>query len=168
MTHSIMVQGIFSAMVLGIALYDAIMLRIPHFMNMSVAALFVLYVAIVGMPVDEIAQHLILGGVVFCVLFVVAMIGPIGGGDIYFTTVIALWIGSPIQFAEMLVACTMLFGAMVVLVMMLRATPLALYLSALPLPRWLDNALNPANSLLRARMPLGVPLGASALLWAWQ
>ncbi len=170
MNYTIMAHALFSMMMVIIMIYDACVMRIPHLLNASVIFIFIFYAIISDMQLHDISYRIAIASIVFMMVFIAAMCGPLGGADVYLSTSIALWLGNPSQIMAFFFVAYVLTCVMTAALLLLHITRLGLVLSALPLPlpRWLADALHPASSPLRSPFPLGVPLAASALLCVWQ
>ncbi|MGQ3676146.1 prepilin peptidase [Xanthobacter sp. TB0139] len=167
MTIEFVARLVFSLLMLLVLVWDARFLRIPDKLNLLVAGAFVPFAALQGLAWDVLLGHVGLAFFLFACFLAVAMLGPLGGGDVKLAGAVGLWIGSAPGVVRWLVAAGVIYAALLLIALMFRKTGLIYRCSSLRLPAWLRDLLSPDVSLRKAVIPFGVPLAAGAVYWAW-
>jgi prepilin peptidase CpaA len=73
---------------------DVLSLRIPNWLNITMAALFVPMAWLTGMPLTEFGLHLAVGAALFACGFLLFQVGLFGGGDAKLMAAAGLWFGT--------------------------------------------------------------------------
>lgn len=73
---------------------DVLSLRIPNWLNIVIASLFFPMAWAMGMPFHEFEVHLMVGGILFFVGFLLFQFGLFGGGDAKMMAAAGLWFGT--------------------------------------------------------------------------
>jgi prepilin peptidase CpaA len=74
---------------------DALSMRIPNWLTLSIGMLFLPMAIATGMPWMDVGVHLLMGLAMFVVGFVIFALGLFGGGDAKLLAAAALWLGWP-------------------------------------------------------------------------
>ena len=74
---------------------DALSMRIPNWLTLLIAALFLPMALLTGMPWDMIGIHALVGIAMFFAGFVMFSLGLFGGGDAKLLAAAGLWFGWP-------------------------------------------------------------------------
>lgn len=92
-----MILSILGVMFFGLCLYaachDFSCLKIPNWLNLTIAALFIPAAVVSGLPLEMIGGHVIAGVVAFVVGYGLFGFGIIGGGDAKMLPGVLLWLG---------------------------------------------------------------------------
>lgn len=135
------------------ALYDVNQLKIPNWLNLTLAGLFLPAAAVSGLPLEIIGGHLIAGGLAFVIAFGLFAFRIFGGGDAKMIPAVVLWMGPE---AALLFAFKMAIagGIFATLILAVRRTA-----PAETIPGFMRAAFHP-----KAPVPYGVAIAAGALL----
>ena len=135
------------------ALYDVNQLKIPNWLNLTLAGLFIPAAAVSGLPLEIIGGHLIAGGLAFVIAFGLFAFRIFGGGDAKMIPAVVLWMGPE---AALLFAFKMAIagGIFATLILAVRRTA-----PAEAIPGFMRAAFHP-----KAPVPYGVAIAAGALL----
>lgn len=110
---------------------DLITMRIPNWLALSVAALFLMLAFLAGMPVAQIGLHAVAALAVLAIGFALFALGWIGGGDAKLMAATALWFGYPLLLNYLLWAAV--FGGILTLIIIIwRRTPMPEAIKAVP------------------------------------
>ncbi len=133
--------------------------RIPNWVSLSLAALFLGHVLATGRTGD-LPGHLLVAGMVLAVTFALFARNIIGGGDAKLLPALALWAG-PEHLGAFLVYVAMAGGAIAMAL-------LALKLAMRSLPTLEDHPLMamPVSWTRAGCIPYALPMGCSALVLA--
>jgi len=93
---------------------DAISLRIPNWLTVAIALLFVPMALATGMPLAVIGLHLVTGLALFTIGFILFSLGLFGGGDAKLLAAAGIWFGWP-EVMQFLVL-TVLAGGLLALI----------------------------------------------------
>ena len=74
---------------------DALSMRIPNWLTLLIALLFLPMAVMTGMPWGMIGAHALVGSAMFAVGFVLFSLGLFGGGDAKLLAAAGLWLGWP-------------------------------------------------------------------------
>ena len=95
----LMVLGaLFLCLCVVAALYDVNQLKIPNWLNLTLAGLFIPAAAVSGLPLEIIGGHLMAGGLAFVVAFGLFAFRIFGGGDAKMIPAVVLWMGPEAAF----------------------------------------------------------------------
>jgi prepilin peptidase CpaA len=146
---------LFPALMAYAAASDLLTMTISNKISLALAAGFFVFAAAAALPAAAIALHAAAGAVVLCVCFAMFAFGWIGGGDAKLAAATALWFGFD-ALPEYLILASLGGGALTVLVLTLRGTPLPQYVLGW---EWLTRLHD-----RRAGVPYGIALAGAALL----
>ena len=90
---------------------DLFRMTISNRLCLAIAAMFIVYALLVGMPTGQFFNHLLAGAAVLAFSFALFAFGWIGGGDAKFVAVLAIWLGFG-QLWEYLAISSLLGGAL--------------------------------------------------------
>lgn len=121
MTQAVLV--LFPVLMIAAALSDLIAMRIPNWLALAVAALFVPMAAMAGMPLADAGLHLLAALAVLAVAFALFALGWMGGGDAKLAAATALWFGFPLLLPYLIYAA-LLGGGVTLLVIIWRRIPM--------------------------------------------
>ncbi|MGJ8527492.1 A24 family peptidase [Maritalea sp.] len=137
------------------AAYDLLTMRIPNWVSLALVAVFVICGFVVGLPLQEIGIHFLVGIAVLIVAFLLFIPGWIGGGDAKFAAAIGLWMGTANIFEFLLYSA--FFGGILTLVLLLFRWKVPV--SVLPKAEWI---LRLHDKSVGA--PYGIALAAGAMI----
>ncbi|MBV9747218.1 MAG: prepilin peptidase [Acetobacteraceae bacterium] len=146
---------LFPALMAFAASSDFLTMTISNKVSLALVAGFLGLVLLTGMSPVDVASHVGAGGVVLVVAFVLFSCGWIGGGDAKLAASTALWFGFD-HLLPYLIDASLLGGALTLLLIYLRLTPLP---PALQGRRWAER-LHEKNG----GIPYGIALAVAALL----
>ncbi len=133
-----MLLNILGCLFLGLcivgAMIDVNRLKIPNWLNITLAALFVPAALLSGLPVQMIGGHLMVGALAFLISFGLFAFNILGGGDAKMIPAVTLWMGPS---AALLFAVNMglIGGVFALLILLVRnAMPAALVPVAIRAP----------------------------------
>lgn len=138
------------------AVSDLISMTIANRVSLLLVGAFVLFALIMGMPLTAIAMHVAAGAVVLAVAFALFAFGGMGGGDAKLMAATAIWFGFNTALLEYLATTALLGGALTLVLLAYRRSPLAAATASNPLLRHCADA--------RAGIPYGVALAIGGLL----
>lgn len=150
------IQGAFIFLVSYAMVTDLRDLRVPNWVPLAIAGLFLLYSLHQGG--GDLPVHLLTGVSVLLVAFALFVAGVFGGGDAKFLAALALWMG-PADLAPFVLLTTLLGGATAVALVALK--------KLLVVNPALENNAAIAKPLAWARagkMPYALPIGLAALM----
>jgi prepilin peptidase CpaA len=146
---------LFPAMMAFAASTDLFTMRISNRVPLILTAGFCVLAAVDGIPMVEVAGHLIAGSLILVVCFAFFSRGWIGGGDAKLAAATALWLGWA-QLYEYLLYASLFGGALTLLLLEFRRRLLPPMLAR---QAWLAR-LHEQNG----GVPYGIALAAAALL----
>jgi prepilin peptidase CpaA len=152
---TIIVFGVFPALMAFAAAYDLTTMTIPNKLSAAVALSFLVVVLLCRLPLSEIAWHLAAGLLVLLVTFGMFAAGWIGGGDAKLAAGIALWFGFS-NLLDYLMLASIIGGGMTLLLLAARRYPLPMLLARLP---WALRLHDPKTGV-----PYGIALAIAALI----
>ncbi|MBO6900595.1 MAG: prepilin peptidase [Rhizobiaceae bacterium] len=147
---------IFPFCMLFAAVSDMISMTIANRVSVILIAAFAIIAPMTGMDWATYGWHFAAGATVLAVTFTVFAIGGMGGGDAKLLTATAVWMGFNITLLQYLVLGAMLGGALTLLILLFRNSPMAAYSSSnIFLRHFADE---------KAGIPYGVALGIAGLM----
>ncbi len=167
MTFQLAAQLVFTALMLAVMVSDIRTLRIPDKLNLLIVAAFVPFAALQGLAWEVLLAHIGIGLFVFICFLAVAMLGPLGGGDVKLGGAVGLWIGSSAGLVHWLIATGIIYVGLLLVALAARKYRLRYAFINTSLPEWLHDLLSPEVSLRKSIIPFGVPLAAGAIYWVW-
>lgn len=135
---------------------DTVSMTIANRVPLILLAAFLVAAPLTGLSWEAIGLHLAVGAGVLCVTFLLFAAGGMGGGDAKLIPATALWLGLTLPLAHYLVWSALIGGALTLLLLKFRSSPLADATGHLTLLR------NFADR--KAGIPYGVALGTAGLL----
>lgn len=147
---------IFPFCMLFAAVSDMISMTIANRVSVILIAAFAIIAPLTGMDWATYGWHFAAGGAVLAVTFTVFAIGGMGGGDAKLLTATALWMGFNITLLQYLVLGAMLGGALTLLILLFRNSPMAAFSSSNVFLRHFADE--------KAGIPYGVALGVAGLM----
>jgi prepilin peptidase CpaA len=133
---------------------DLLTMRISNRLVLLVAAAFLAFALLMGMPLQQLAMHAAFAAAVLGIAFALFAFGWIGGGDAKFAAATALWLGGGVLLPY-LVYAGLFGGALTLLVLGLRRVPLTPLIAG---TGWLAR-LHDA----KAGVPYGIALAAAGI-----
>lgn len=85
--------SVFLALCVVAAMIDVNRLKIPNWLNLSIAALFVPAALVSGLPIEIIGGHIVTAALAFLVAFGLFAFNVFGGGDAKMIPAVILWLG---------------------------------------------------------------------------
>ncbi|MEL6567521.1 MAG: prepilin peptidase [Pseudomonadota bacterium] len=137
------------------ALHDVATLKIPNWVNASIAGLGISALAVSGLPLVDMGWHLLIGLIAFAISFALFSFGVFGGGDAKMIPAVALWMG-PVAIVPFLVWTAFIGGGIALVGLAARYAPLPQ-----TTPSWVTNTLSRGEGV-----PYGVAIAGGALLAA--
>ncbi len=137
------------------AFSDLLTMRISNKIVLGLIISFIILAIIIGMPMAQALNHLIIALVVLVGSFALFSFGWIGGGDAKLAAASALWLGSSITL-EYLVYATIAGGLLTILILILRRLPMPFGLGKVI---WIARLHKDG-----AGVPYGIALAISGLL----
>lgn len=138
------------------AISDALSMTISNRVSLILVATFTLVAPLTGMEWATYGWHFAAGGMVLLVTFSLFALGAMGGGDAKLLAATSLWMGFSLQLLDYLVTAAMLGGALTLLIMMFRGSPLSVFTGGnMFLRHFADKEVG---------IPYGVALGIGGLL----
>ena len=147
---------IFPFCMLFAAVSDMISMTIANRVSVILIAAFAIIAPLTGMDWATYGWHFVAGASVLAVTFTVFAIGGMGGGDAKLLTATAVWMGFSITLLQYLVLGAMLGGALTLLILLFRNSPMAAFSSSNVFLRHFADE--------KAGIPYGVALGVAGLL----
>lgn len=135
---------------------DAFTMKIANRASGLLVVSFLVLAIAAGFDWQTIGMHVVAGIVVLVVTFAFFAFGWMGGGDAKLLAATSLWIGWSALLMNYLLYASVIGGAFTLLLLMFRASPLAVYAGQLPLLRNLSDQTK--------GIPYGVALGIAGLL----
>ena len=152
-----LVPGAFAFLVVYAILADLSALRVPNWIPLALAALFIAYAAPMQNP-HGFAVHTLVGGVVLAATFALFALGVMGGGDAKLISALALWMG-PAHLGPFLLLLALLGGLTALALLGLRQLLLLDQpLESRPALAW------PAEWARAGKLPYALPIGIAALI----
>ncbi len=148
---------LFAAVLVSVAISDLLWLRIPNWVVVMIAALYPAYVLSAAQPVGW-QGALVLAGLVFAIGFALYSFRLLGGGDVKFLAVVALWAG-PAQITAFMLSTAVIGG----LLAMMATTPLRLLL---PYMAAATGVHADVRQLMKLQIPYGIAIAAGGLVVA--
>lgn len=138
------------------ALSDLLSMTIANRVSVLLIATFAVAAPLTGMDWATYGMHFATAGAVLLVTFTLFSIGGMGGGDAKLMTGIALWTGYSLILLQFLVYSALLGGLLTMLVLSLRASPVAVVLSQMDFIRRIADK--------DTGIPYGIALGIAGLI----
>lgn len=138
------------------ALSDLLSMTIANRVSVLLIAVFAVVAPMTGMDWHTYGIHFATAAAVLVVTFGLFAMGGMGGGDAKLMTGIALWIGYSLILLKFLVYSALLGGLLTMLVLSLRASPLAVVLSQMDFIRRIADKDH--------GIPYGIALGIAGLI----
>ncbi|MFN4183926.1 MAG: prepilin peptidase [Hyphomonas sp.] len=135
------------------ALFDMNQLRIPNWLNLTIAGLFVPAAAVSGLPLEIIGGHLMAGGLAFVIAYGLFAFRIFGGGDAKMIPAVVLWMGPAAAF-PFAYYMALVGGACALLILIVRRS--------MPVEVIPGFMRKPFEN--KASVPYGVAIAAGALL----
>lgn len=158
---------VFTALMLAVMVLDMRSLRIPDRLNLLIAAAFVPFAALQNLPWEVLLSHMGMAAFLFAGFLIVAVMGPMGGGDVKLAGVVGLWIGTGQEVVFWLVVSTAVYALFLVIAIYVRRFGVRYMFQNIELPSWLHDLLSREVPLRKSIIPFGVPLAIGAIFWAW-
>ena len=116
------------------AMIDVNRLKIPNWLNIMLAVLFVPAAFLSGLPLEMIGGHVVVGALAFLAAFGLFAFNILGGGDAKMIPAVALWMGPPAA-VIFIVYMAVIGGACALLILAVRnVVPAALVPGAIRAP----------------------------------
>ncbi|MGO4833182.1 prepilin peptidase [Rhizobiaceae sp. 2RAB30] len=138
------------------AISDMMSMSIANRVSVLLVAAFAVIAPMTGMDWQTFGWHFAAGGLVLCVTFSLFAIGAMGGGDAKLLAATSLWFGMSMELVSYLVTTAYLGGVLAIAILLLRGSPLVVFVSENPLLRHLANP--------KVGIPYGITLGIGGLL----
>jgi prepilin peptidase CpaA len=145
----------FAALVILGGVWDAASYTIPNWISLALAALFVLAVLALRLPLPTAGWHAAVGAIALVVGIAMFAFGWIGGGDAKLFAAAALWLG-PGAATSYLAATGIAGGVLAAVLLALRSDMIRP--TALLGPRWVARLAEPGGGI-----PYGLAICAGAL-----
>lgn len=143
---------------------DLLTMLIPNRLSIALVVAFAMTAAAAGLSGEDIALHVLTGGLTLCVTFTLFALGFVGGGDAKLAAGTTLWIGFD-QLGSYAVVASALGGALTLAILAVRSHPLPAVIGELPFASRLHDR--------KTGIPYGIALAAAGLfvlpettLWA--
>jgi prepilin peptidase CpaA len=149
---------IFPILTITAALKDLTSFTIPNWLNIALAAAFLIAAPMLGAPLGLIGLNLAVGLGALVVGMGMFALGWIGGGDAKLFAAVGVWLGWPASIS-FLACATVAGGALAVLLLAVRWHPVRIFASSLG--GWADRLATPGEPA-----PYGVAIAFGAL-WAF-
>ena len=123
MGAEILILVVLPLLLAAAGMFDLASFTIPNALNLAVAFCFLLFIALVHLPLSGLASHLGAGLLGLALGFVLFALGYIGGGDAKLFAALALWLG----FRDLLpyaLAASVFGGLLTLSILLLRQVPL--------------------------------------------
>jgi prepilin peptidase CpaA len=154
MIQTIILLGLFPAVMAFAAASDLFTMTISNRLSLLLAGGFFLAAALVGMPLADVGSHVLAGMLVLAISFGLYAFGWIGGGDAKLAAATSLWFGFGYLFDYFFLA-SILGGALALFLLAVRRYPLPISLVG---THWIER-LHSAKT----GVPYGIALAAAAL-----
>ncbi len=148
---------LFAAALVWGATSDLLWLRIPNWVVVTIAALYPIYVLSAAQPVAW-QGALVLAVLVFAICFALYSFRLLGGGDVKFLAVVALWAG-PLQITAFMLSTAIIGGLLAIMA----TTPLRLLLPYMAAATGVDADM---RQLMKLQIPYGIAIAAGGLVVA--
>ena len=148
---------LFAAALVWGATSDLLWLRIPNWVVVTIAALYPVYVLSAAQPIGW-QGALVLAGLVFAIGFALYSFRLLGGGDVKFLAVVALWAG-PVQITAFMLSTAIIGGLLAIMA----TTPLRLLLPYMAAATGVDADI---RQLMKLQIPYGIAIAAGGLVVA--
>lgn len=158
---------VFTALMLAVIVSDVRALRISDRLNLLIAAAFIPFAALQNLPWDTLVSHVGMAAFVFASFLVVALMGPMGGGDVKFAGAVGLWIGTAADVVLWLLVAAGIYAVLLAMALYARRFGVRYMFQNISLPSWLHDLLSREVPLRKSIIPFGVPLALGAIFWAW-
>jgi prepilin peptidase CpaA len=135
---------------------DVVSMTIANRVSLILVATFAVVAPLTGMEWADYGMHFAAAALVLCVTFGLFAIGGMGGGDAKLLAATSLWIGFNVHLLQYMVYAALLGGALTLLVLYFRGSPLSTFTANNLFLRHFANE--------KAGIPYGVALGATGLL----
>ncbi|MEZ5953338.1 MAG: prepilin peptidase [Hyphomonas sp.] len=112
---------VFLALCVFAALHDIHSLKIPNWLNLTLAGLFIPAAVVSGLPLEVLGGHLLVGLAAFLVAFGLFAFNIFGGGDAKMIPAVMLWVG-PAAWVEFVMGMAISGGILALIVLMVRKT----------------------------------------------
>jgi prepilin peptidase CpaA len=149
-----LIIGVFPAVMIAGAVWDAALMRIPNWQTGALALAFPIAAAGTALSLESFGLHMAVGAGALVVVMTLFAFGWIGGGDAKLFAATALWLGPSDILAYTLIT-TLLGGGLTLLLLSFRGLPLP---SALVGQTWLLRLHDPQEGV-----PYGLALAAGGL-----
>ncbi|PKP82122.1 MAG: hypothetical protein CVT79_07475 [Alphaproteobacteria bacterium HGW-Alphaproteobacteria-18] len=149
----IALAALFLVLCVVAALFDVNQLRIPNWLNLTLAGLFVPAAAVSGLPLEIIGGHLMAGGLAFVIAYGLFAFRIFGGGDAKMIPAVVLWMGPAAAF-PFAYYMALVGGACALLILIVRRS-----MPAEVIPGFMRKPFEN-----KANVPYGVAIAAGALL----
>jgi prepilin peptidase CpaA len=153
--YDLAILTVFPAAVAFAGAMDLFTMTIPNRISLALVAGFVVLAPFAGLGVADLASHAGAGLLVLAIGVLLFIPGWIGGGDAKLTAAVALWLGFENLFAY-LFCVAIAGGALTILFLKVRATPLPLFVCTQSWAVRLHDR--------RTGVPYGIALAGGALL----
>ena len=154
MFYEMCVLLIFPFCLIYAGITDVLSFTISNKISGVLVAFFFLLAPFSGLSFAEIGIHILVGFVALLIGFVLFAAGYLGGGDVKIIAAIGLWLGFD-HLGDFLVYTTLFGGALSLMVLYLRKTPLPVWLAD---HRWLVNMQTGQGAV-----PYGIAIGLAGL-----
>lgn len=94
----IMLSALFLCLCVLAAAHDVNQLKIPNWLNLTLAGLFIPAAAVSGLPLEILGGHLLAGALAFVIAFGLFAFRIFGGGDAKMIPAVVLWMGPAAAF----------------------------------------------------------------------
>lgn len=145
-------SALFLCLCVAAASFDVNQLRIPNWLNLSIAALFLPAAAFSGLPLELLGGHLLAGALAFVIGYGLFMFGVFGGGDAKMIPAVMLWMG-PAAALAFVYYMALVGGACALVILLVRRT-----MPAEVIPGFMRKPFED-----KANVPYGVAIAAGAL-----
>jgi len=155
--HQPITQGAFIFLISYAIITDLRELRVPNWVPLAIAAVFVVH-SLGWHEGNDLLAHLLTGAAVLAITFTLFLFGVFGGGDAKFLSALSLWMG-PAYLGPFILLTALLGGVTAIALVGLK--------KLLLLNPALENHAAIAKPLAWARagkMPYALPLGVAALM----
>lgn len=135
---------------------DVVSMTIANRVSIILVVTFALVAPLTGMAWADYGWHFAAAILVLCVTFSLFALGAMGGGDAKLMAATALWTGFSLQLVQYLVQASVLGGALTLLILVYRKSPLSVFTGGNVLLRHFADE--------KAGIPYGVALGLAGLM----
>ncbi|HPE47670.1 MAG TPA: prepilin peptidase [Hyphomonas sp.] len=147
---------VFLALCVFAALHDIHSLKIPNWLNLTLAGLFIPAAALSGLPLELVGAHLLVGAAAFLVAFGLFAFNIFGGGDAKMIPAVMLWVG-PAAWLEFVMGMALAGGVLALIVLLVRKTVPAVLLPGAIRAPFEDEAGVPYGVAIAAGVFLAAP-----------